>query len=111
MKIILQFLITGIAIAFASYLVPWVYVDGLRTAIVVGVMLAIVNATVGFLLRIITLPFNILTLGLVGFLIGVLMILLVDRRVDGFSISGFWSWLRFAVIFWLINMVFSKLKD
>ena len=77
----------------------------------VGVLLAIVNATIGFILRIITLPFNILTLGLVGFLIGVFMILLVDRRVDGFSISGFWSALRFAIIFGIINTIFSKLKD
>ncbi len=111
MKTLLQFLVTWIAIAIAAYVVPGVTVDGLRTAIVVWVVLAIVNATVGALLRLITLPLNLITLWLVGVIIGVLMILLVDNFVDGFSVSNFRSGLLFAIILGAINMIFGNGKD
>ena len=79
--------------------------DGYLTAIIVAVVLAIVNSTIGPFLKILTLPINILTLGLFSLIINVLIVLLVARIVPGFEITGFWVALVFAVVLALVNMV------
>ncbi|HEX7366716.1 MAG TPA: phage holin family protein, partial [Pelobium sp.] len=63
MKLILEILIMGIAVLLAAFLIPGVTVDGFGSAILVGILLALVNATIGFILRILTFPINFLTLG------------------------------------------------
>lgn len=69
MSFLINLLITGIAVAIAAYVTPGATVDGYPTAVIVGLVFAIVNATIGTLLRLLTLPFNILTLGLVSLVI------------------------------------------
>lgn len=105
MAILINILLSALAVAITAYLIPSVTIDGYMTAIVVAVVLAIVNSTIGPLLKIITLPLNILTLGMISLIINVLMVLLVARLVPGFSISGFWIALVFAVVLALVNMV------
>jgi putative membrane protein len=111
MKFLLNILVWGIAIAIASYVVPWVMVDSLWTAIVVAVVLSLVNATVGLLLRLISMPINFLTLGIVWFIITVLMIQLTDGLVTGFDVNNFWSGAIFALILWLIQGLFWLSED
>lgn len=105
MNILINLLISALAVAIAAYITPGASVDGYLTAIVVAVVLAIVNSTIGPLLKILTLPLNILTLGLVSLIINVLMVLLVAKIVPGFGLDGFWTALVFAVILALVNMV------
>ncbi len=107
MRFIVEILLTGLAVALASYFVPGVHVNGYFTAIIVGALLALANATIGFILRILTFPINVLSLGLMSFIITVLMVLLVDRFVSGFSTSGFISAMIFALVLALIKMVFG----
>jgi putative membrane protein len=111
MRFILEILLTGLAVVLAAYLVPGVHVNGYVTAIIVGVLLAVANATIGFLLRILTFPINILTLGLMSFIITVLMVLLVDKLMTGFSTGGFFSAMIFALVLSIIKMVFGGLSN
>lgn len=112
MRLILEILLTGVAVLIAAYLLPGVQVSGFGSAIIVGILLAVVNVTIGLLLRILTFPINILTLGLVSFIISVLMVLLVDRMMDGFSVSSFWWAAGFAIVLSVIRMIFGSLaKD
>jgi putative membrane protein len=104
MTVILNLLLSAIAIAIASYLIPGARVDGYMTAIIVAVVLAIVNATIVPVLQVLTLPLNILTLGFFSLIINVLMVLLVARLVPGFEVNGFWVALIFAVVLALVNM-------
>ncbi len=105
MPIILNLLLSGLAVAIASYLTPGAHVDGYLTAVIVAVVLAIVNTIIVPILNILTLPLNILTLGLFSLIINVLMVLLVAKLVPGFVIDGFWVALVFAVVLALVNMV------
>lgn len=105
MTVFLNLILSGIAIAIASYLIPGATVDSYMIAFIVAVVLAIVNTTIVPVLQVLTLPLNILTLGLFSLIINVLMVLLVARLVPGFEISGFWVALVFAVILALVNMV------
>jgi len=108
MRFILEILLTGLAILIASYFIPGVYVNGYGTAVIAGVLLAVVNATIGLILRILTFPLNILTLGLVSFIIGVCMILLVSNLLDGFHVHGFLSAALFAIVLAIIKMIFHR---
>jgi putative membrane protein len=110
MNTLITILVSGLAVAIAAYITPGTSVDGYLTAIIVAVVLAIVNGTIGIFLKILTLPINLLTLGLISIIINVLMVLLVARIVPGFRVDGFWVALIFAVILALVNMVLNGSK-
>ena len=107
MKLIIEILLMGVAVALAAYLLPGVNVSGFLSAIIAGVLIALANATIGTILRLLTFPINVLTLGIMSFIITVLMVLLVDSLMSGFNTSGFFSALLFAIVLALIKMVFG----
>lgn len=111
MAIILNLLISGLAVVIAAYLTPGAHVDGYVTAIIVAVILAIVNTVIGPVLKLVTLPINILTLGLVSLIINALMVLLVARIVPGFVLDSFWAALVFAIILAIVNMILGESTD
>lgn len=110
MRFIIELLLTGIAVSVAAFIVPGVYVDGFLSAIIAGILIALVNATIGTILRLFTFPINILTLGLMSFIITVLMVLLVDSLMKGFNTTGFLAALIFALVLSVIKMVFGSLN-
>lgn len=110
MRFIIELLLMGAAVALAAFLIPGVQVDGFLSALIAGILIAVANATIGFILRILTFPINILTLGLMSFIITVLMVLLVDSLMDSFNTSGFLSALIFAIVLAVIKMLFGALS-
>lgn len=100
----------GAAVAIAAYLLPGVTVDGFISAIIAAVLIALANATIGTILRLLTFPVNILTLGIMSFIITVLMVLLVDSLMSGFNTNGFFSAMLFAIVLALIKMLFGLIK-
>ena len=115
MKTIAEILLMGLAMLIGAYVVPGVQVDGYLSAIIAAVLIAIANATIGLILRIFTFPLNMLTLGLISFIITVLMILLVDKLMTGFNTTGFLAAAILAIVVALIKMllnaVFGVNKD
>lgn len=109
MNVLLNFLLSVIAIYVAAIVVPGVSISGLWPSVVVTVVLALLNATLGILLKILTFPINFLTLGLVGFVINVTMISLTDRLVNGFSTDGFVYAALFALVVSLANYLLNQL--
>ncbi len=107
MKLIIEILLMGAAVALAAFLIPGVEVSGFLSAIIAGILIALANATIGTILRLLTFPINILTLGIMSFIITVLMVLLVDSLMDGFNTSGFFAALLFAIVLAIIKMVFG----
>lgn len=108
MRFIIEILLMGLAMLLGSYIVPGVQLDGFGSAIIAAVLIALANATIGLILRILTFPINFLTLGLVSFIITVLMILLVDRMMTGFNTSGFLSAALLAIVVAFIKAVFGS---
>ncbi len=109
MRLIIQVLLMGLAVTIAAYLLPGVEVNGFWNAVLAAILIALANATIGTILRILTFPINFLTLGLMSFIITVLMVLLVDKLMDSFNTAGFLSALLFALVLSLLNMVFSAI--
>lgn len=109
MRLILEILLMGLAVFLGAKLVPGVTVDGYSSALVAAILIALANATIGFILRVMTFPINFLTLGLVSFIISVLMIILVDRVMTGFNTSGFLSAAILAIVVAIIKAVFGAI--
>ena len=109
MRLIVEILLMGLAVLLGAYIVPGVAVDGYGTAIIAAVLIALANATIGFILRVLTFPINFLTLGLVSFIISVLMILLVDNLMSGFNTTGFWAAAFLAIVVALVKAVFGAI--
>lgn len=78
------------------------------SALIFAVVLAIVNVILGTILRVLTLPLNFLTLGLVSFLITLLMIYVTDSLVDSITISGLLGYLVMAAIPAIASAIISK---
>lgn len=99
----LKWLVMAVSIIVSSYLIPGVKVDGFFTALWVAFFLGIVNVSIKPILILITLPINILTLGLFTFVINALLILLASSVLKGFEVSGFWIAVLFGIVLSVIN--------
>lgn len=108
MKLIFNWLVAAVAIVVAAYLLPGVDVDGIVAALILAVVLGAINAFIKPILIVLTLPLNVLTLGLFTFVINAVLILIAELIVPGFEIAGFWSALLFAVVLSVVNWVLSK---
>ncbi|MEI9919160.1 MAG: phage holin family protein [Bacteroidota bacterium] len=109
MKAIIQFLLNGLAVVLASYLLPGVDVDGYLDALIVAIVLTIANWTVKPILILFTIPLTLATLGIFLLVINAIIILLVDWFVPGFQVASFWWALAFSIILSLLNWFFADL--
>ncbi len=109
MGILIELLITALVMFFGSRLIPGIHVSGFEPALIAAVVFAVVNATLGFILRILTFPLTIITFGISSFLIGVLMIYLVGRLVQGFRVDTFTAALLLALLLAVTKMIFSRI--
>ena len=112
MRFIIDILLTGLAVFLAALVLPdsAVRVAGFGWAIVAGLIIAFVNATLGTVLRVFTFPLNLLTLGLISFIITVLMVQLTSYFMGSkFDVANFWWAAVFAIIVALIQVLLNSL--
>jgi putative membrane protein len=109
MVTLIHWLITTVAIIISAYVLPGVTVTGLFAALVTALVLGFLNAIIRPILLILTLPLNILTLGLFTFVINALLIMLTSAIVPGFEVRNFWWALLFSLVLSLINYVLNKI--
>lgn len=105
----LHWIITAIAILLTAYLLPGVDVT-IVGAIVLAVVLALINVFVKPLVGLLTLPINIVTLGLFSLVVNALLIMLAAMIVPGFTVDGFWPAFFFSIVLSLITALFGVWK-
>lgn len=103
MQIVLRVLITSLAVFITAYILPGIHLHDYMTAVIVAIVLSIINAFIRPILLILTLPINILTLGLFTLVIMGALVLLTSAIVPGFVVDGFWWAVAFSIVFSLIN--------
>jgi putative membrane protein len=112
MALLLQWLLCAIALMVVSRIVPGFVVRGLAPALIASLVIGLLNATVGLVLKIITFPISIITLGIFLLVINGLMILLASGIVPGFHVNGFVPAFWGAVVLALLGMVIKAIvKD
>jgi putative membrane protein len=103
----LRWLILTVAIIATAYLVGGIQVNGFFSAFFAAAILGILNAFFRPLLLLLTLPLNVLTLGLFTFVINAIMLLMASGVIPGFEVHGFWSAvfgsLLISIISWFLT--------
>ena len=109
MSFLIQWLVSGLAIIITAYLLPGVRVTGFFAAMVTALILGLINAVIRPVLILLTLPLNILTLGLFTLVINALLVMLAAAVVPGFAVQGFWWALLFGLVLAIINFALGAI--
>jgi len=111
MKILSKWIISALAILLAAYLIPGITISGIYIAIIVALLLGLINAIIRPIVIILTLPINIVTLGLFTFVINGFFFWLLSTFIKGFQISGFWIAVLGALVISIISWTGNQLID
>lgn len=112
MKVIINWFLSGLVIFAAAYLFQdkGVHVDNFLTALIIAIVLGVINAILKPILLLLTLPINILSLGLFTLVINAGLIMLASVVVPGFRIDSFWTAFLFGIVLSLLNWFINKLS-
>lgn len=106
---ILHWILSGVALFIVAQIVPGIQVDGFGSALIAALVIGLVSATVGLILKILLLPFILITLGVVYFLINGLMLKLTSAIVPGFRVSGCFPAVVGAILLTIVDYVLNRM--
>jgi putative membrane protein len=110
MRMLLSWILSAIAVWVVAQVVHGISVHGAAAALIAALVIGFINATLGVLLKIVTFPLTILTLGLFWFVINALMLELASALLSpGFHVSGFGAAFIGAIVLSLVNMLLKWL--
>ena len=109
MRLFLHWMLSALALLIVSQIVRGFVLNGLIAALLAAVVIGLINATLGVLLKVVTFPLTVLTLGIFWLVINALMLELASAIVPGFHISGFGAAFIGAIVLALVNMLFRAL--
>jgi putative membrane protein len=105
MHLLLIWLLSALSLVIAAYLLPSVEIESFGTAMIAAVLIGLLNATLGFLLRLVVFPLTWLVPGLVYLVCDAIMIYIVSRFLRGFAVRNFTAAFLCALIVALVNML------
>lgn len=109
MILLFKWLALALAIMFVGWVVPGITVSSFATALVASIVIALVNVVIKPILVFLTLPINILTLGIFILVINALLFMFVAYLVPGVEVDGFWSAFLGALILSILSIGISWL--
>jgi putative membrane protein len=107
-KILLHFAIVVATFLLLARYLPGFYVPDVGTAILAALVLGLVNATLGPLLTLLSLPLILVSLGAFWFVVNAFLLIVVAFVVPGFSINGWGPALIGAVVLAAVNLLFKR---
>jgi putative membrane protein len=108
MKIILHWVILSVAVFVTTKIITGIKVDPIWVALVVGACLTLFNMFIKPVIKILTLPINILTLGLFSLVINGAIFWYLGTLVKGFSVASFYDAFLGSLLVSVINWALSK---
>ena len=111
MRFIIQILTNGLAIFLADYLVPGFIFEGdILTLAIAGLILGLINVFIRPILKLISTPLIVLSLGFFILVINMVLLWLLEYFVPELTITGFWTYLWGSLIISMVNLVFGYRK-
>lgn len=107
--IILRLSVLSAGIFLAEYLIPGIHTTGYGPIIEAAVLLGVLNLIIKPVLFILTLPINILSLGLFTFFINGFLLWFVSVFIDGFQVAGFGVAILGAIVISIFSIVVNRL--
>lgn len=109
MSLLLQILISSVAVYFTAWLLPGVSVKSFGASILVAIVLGILNAILKPILQFISFPVTIITLGLFLFVINTIIILIASALMgSSFHVESFWWALLFSIIMSIVVSIMEN---
>lgn len=108
---ILRWFLYSLIILFIAWLIPGISVSGLASALIAILIMGLINAILKPLIYFVTLPINMLTLGLFSLVINALLFMLAGHLTPGFSVSGFWSALLGSLILSALSVPINNIGE
>jgi|SRR5215472_11226384 len=109
MRMLLNWVLSALAVWVVAQIVPGVHVSGVTAALIAALVIGFINATLGFVLKIITFPLTLLTLGVFWFVINAVMLELAAALVPGFQVRGFLAAFIGAIVLSLVNLLLKAI--
>ncbi|MDW2799972.1 phage holin family protein [Clostridium boliviensis] len=110
MKLFIKYISIILAIYLLSFVFNSIYIGSLSALLIMGMVLLLVNLIIRPVLLLITLPVNLLTLGLFSFIVNAWTIMIADSLVGNISMGGFLNSLITAFIITILNNLFQDKK-
>ena len=107
--LLIRWLMLTVAIMAAAYVLDGIEVQGFFSAFFAAAILGILNALFRPILLLVTLPLNILTLGLFTFVINALMLMMSSGVIGGFHVRGFWTAVFGSLIISAVSWLLTSL--
>lgn len=107
--ILVRWICFALALIFTAWLIPGIEVSSFWSAMLACVIIALINAFIKPLIQLITLPLNILTIGLFTFVINAFLLMLAGWIAPGLEVEGFLSALLGSVVLSLLSIGISKI--
>jgi len=109
MRMLLNWILSAVAVWVVAKLVPGVSVSGPAAALIAALAIGFINATLGLVLKILTFPLTIVTLGIFWFVINALMLELAAALVPGFRVRGFMAAFLGAIVLSVVNLLLKAI--
>lgn len=107
--IFLKWIALAIAIMFTGWVIPGITISSFVSALIAAIVIALINLFIKPILVFLTLPINLLTLGLFILVINALLFLFVAYLVPGIEVDGFWSAFWGALLLTILSLGISWL--
>jgi putative membrane protein len=110
MRLLLNWLLSALAVWIVAQLGIGISVRGFVSALVAALVIGFINATIGFVLKILTLPLTLITLGLFWLVINALMLEFASALLSpGFQVRGFFAAFVGAIVLSLVNLLLKAI--
>ncbi|AFL90048.1 putative membrane protein [Terriglobus roseus DSM 18391] len=109
MHLLLIWILSALSLMVAAYLLPTVEIESFGTAMIAAVLIGLLNATLGFLIRVMAFPLTWLLPGLMYLICDAIMIWIVSRFLRGFAVKNFTAAFLCALVVAVVNMLLGGL--
>jgi putative membrane protein len=100
-----NWLVSTVSLLVAAWIIPGIRLSGPGAALLAALLIGFLNATIGLVLKILTIPLTIVTLGLFLLVVNALMFWLAAAIVPGFSVRGFWAAFFGALLMSIVGVI------
>lgn len=111
MRLILHWLLSALSLIIVAHVVPGFELNGIKAALVAAIVIGFINSTLGLILKVLTFPFILATLGIFWFVINALMLLFASHLVSGFVVHSFGAAFIGAIVLSLVNIVLRSVFE
>ena len=109
LRLLLHWVLNAVALLIVSHFVVGFQVGSVVSALIAVIVIGLFNATLGLLLKIITLPLGILTFGIFFLVINAVILWFSSRFVPGFAVTSFKAAFLGALALAVLHLLFGFL--